>query len=384
MYSPPSWHWRKISEGLHSPAPQLEGHNWDLDTRFEEDPDMFVVLEDMFFYQAIYDGTKVSITADYPGLLPASHVLTEKNNLLAQELEKCQTQLTVARSLDQLQGQLKAAQGGEREAKKLLAVVERVLMKVVMEKNKLQYSNTRLGEELKDCKGGHLACAKLPWRAPENQRQCQKCERGGGFDMWNTTVDAILSSMRLECPHEGCGLYVTYHKLADHQSVCSLMPCKFPVPVCVYEGLPHALSHHISTVHPMPVHRIQYGKVLQMQVPLSEPRLLLFAEEDSRAFFLVGGMLDFGAPITVSVVCIRAGVSPLPHYAAKLWANGLPGEPNGRTDTIKVEMEVTSNKDPGDIAVQELTFFIVPPKLLGMVGLSRTVSLNIQIDKLTS
>ena len=101
----------------------------------------------------------------------------------------------------------------------------------------------------------------------------------------------------------------------------------------------------------MPVHRIQYGKVLQLQVPLSEPRLLLFAEEDDRAFFLVGGLLDIGAPIAVSVVCIRAGSSPLPHYVAKLWANGPLGEPKGRTDAIKVEMEVTRSKDLGDVAV---------------------------------
>ena len=58
--------------------------------------------------------------------------------------------------------------------------------------------------------------------------------------------------------------------------------------------------------------------MLQLQVPLLEPRLLLFAEEDGRAFFLVGGMLDIGAPITVSVICMRAGASP--HYVAKLWA----------------------------------------------------------------
>ena len=127
----------------------------------------------------------------------------------------------------------------------------------------------------------------------------------------------------------------------------------------------------------MPVHRIQYGKVLQLQVPLSEPRLLLFTEEDGRAFFLVGGMLDISAPIAVLVVYIRAGVSPLPHYVAKLWANGPSGEPKGRTDTVKVEMEVTSSMDPGDVTVHELTFFTVPPKLLAGAGLSRTVSLHI-------
>ncbi|XP_044440261.1 E3 ubiquitin-protein ligase SINA-like 10 [Triticum aestivum] len=252
---------------------------------------------------------------------------------------------------------------------------------VVHEEGEIMQTEQDPTMELSMCKGGHLACADCRVERPGNQRQCQKCERGGGFDVRNTAVDAVLSSVRVECPHEGCGLYVTYHKLADHQSVCPLAPCKCPVPVCGYEGPPPWLSHHISTVHPMPVHRIQYGKALQLQVPLSEPRLLLFAEEDGRAFFLVGGVLDIGAPIAVSVVCIRAGASPLPHYVAKLWANGPPGEPKGRTDAVKVEMEVTSSRDPGDVAVQELTFFTVPPKLLAGAKL---VSLHIQIDKLTS
>ena len=133
--------------------------------------------------------------------------------------------------------------------------------------------------------------------------------------------------------------------------MCLLAPCKCPVPGCGYEGPPPALYHHISTAHPMPVHRIQYNKVLQLQVPLSEPRLLLFTEEDRRAFFLVGGVLDIGTPIAVSVVCIRAGSFPLLQYMAKLWANDSPGEPKGTTDAVKVEMEVTSSKDPSDVDV---------------------------------
>ena len=75
--------------------------------------------------------------------------------------------------------------------------------------------------------------------------------------------------------------------------------------------------------------------MLQLQVPPSEPRLLLFVEEDGRTFFTA----------------------------------------------LKVEMEVTSSKDPGDIDMHELTFFTVPPKLLAGAKL---VSLHIQIDKLTS
>ena len=57
-----------------------EDHNRELDPGFEEDPDIFVVLEDGVFYQASYDGTEVAIIADYPGLLPASHVSNQETS----------------------------------------------------------------------------------------------------------------------------------------------------------------------------------------------------------------------------------------------------------------------------------------------------------------
>ena len=37
-----------------------------------------MVLENGVFYQTSYDGTKVAIIADYPGLLPASHVSNQE------------------------------------------------------------------------------------------------------------------------------------------------------------------------------------------------------------------------------------------------------------------------------------------------------------------
>ena len=37
-----------------------------------------MVLENGMFYQASYDGTEVAIIADYPGLLPASHVSSQE------------------------------------------------------------------------------------------------------------------------------------------------------------------------------------------------------------------------------------------------------------------------------------------------------------------
>ena len=41
---------------------------------FEEVSYIFVVLAGGVLYQTSYDGTEVAITADYPGLLSASHV----------------------------------------------------------------------------------------------------------------------------------------------------------------------------------------------------------------------------------------------------------------------------------------------------------------------
>ena len=59
---------------VHSPSPQPEDHNRALDPGLEEDPDIFVELVDRMFYQASCDGALVAIIADYPDLLPASHV----------------------------------------------------------------------------------------------------------------------------------------------------------------------------------------------------------------------------------------------------------------------------------------------------------------------
>ena len=60
--------------GIYSPTPQPKDHIQDLDPGFEEDLDIFVELKEGIFYQVSYDGTEVAIVADYPGLLPSSHV----------------------------------------------------------------------------------------------------------------------------------------------------------------------------------------------------------------------------------------------------------------------------------------------------------------------
>ena len=56
----------------------------------------------------------------------------------------------MAGSSDQLKEELKVTQVGKQQAERQLATDERVLTRVRDDKNKLQDSNTLLGEELKD------------------------------------------------------------------------------------------------------------------------------------------------------------------------------------------------------------------------------------------
>ena len=65
-------------EGIHSPAQQPEDLGRSLDPASEEDPDIKVELIDGVFHQLSMDNALVTITADYPGLFPASQVTTTK------------------------------------------------------------------------------------------------------------------------------------------------------------------------------------------------------------------------------------------------------------------------------------------------------------------
>ena len=59
---------------VHIPSPQLEDPDRALDQGLKEDPDIFVELVDRTFYQLSCDGALVAIIANYPVLLPVSHV----------------------------------------------------------------------------------------------------------------------------------------------------------------------------------------------------------------------------------------------------------------------------------------------------------------------
>ena len=64
---------------VHSPSPQPEDPGRAIDPGLEEDPVIFVEPIDRQFYQLSCDDAMVAITADYPRLLPASHVRKTKN-----------------------------------------------------------------------------------------------------------------------------------------------------------------------------------------------------------------------------------------------------------------------------------------------------------------
>ncbi|KAE8804390.1 E3 ubiquitin-protein ligase [Hordeum vulgare] len=227
------------------------------------------------------------------------------------------------------------------------------------------------------CKGGHVACGRCL------AEPCAEC--GGAFDARNAAMDAVVSSTTVDCDHAGCGRYVTYHDLAGHRGECPHAPCACTAPGCAFAGPAPALLGHLTTLHSMPVHRVQYGKVLVLQVPASqEPRGLLLGDEDGRAFLIVGGALGPGA--AVSAVCVRAEAMLWPRYTLKVWASGPAPAPNrkGKADTVMAEIEVTSSTAPGAVAVEELAYLAVPPKLLVGAGASRRMSLKIRIDKFTS
>ena len=59
---------------INSPPPQPEDLGRSLEPASQEDPDLSVELIDGVFHQLSKDNALVAITADYPGLLPASQV----------------------------------------------------------------------------------------------------------------------------------------------------------------------------------------------------------------------------------------------------------------------------------------------------------------------
>ena len=67
---------RRDVEGIESPTPQPEDPGRSLDPAAGEDPDITVELIDGVFHQLSIDNALVAITADYPGLSPASQVST--------------------------------------------------------------------------------------------------------------------------------------------------------------------------------------------------------------------------------------------------------------------------------------------------------------------
>ena len=65
---------RQAVKEINSPPPQPEDPERSFDPDSQEDSDLCVELIDGVFHQLSKDNALVAITADYPGLLPASQV----------------------------------------------------------------------------------------------------------------------------------------------------------------------------------------------------------------------------------------------------------------------------------------------------------------------
>ena len=65
---------RQAVKEINSPPPQPEDPGRSLDLVSLEDPNISVELIDGVFHQLSKDNALVAITADYPGLIPASQV----------------------------------------------------------------------------------------------------------------------------------------------------------------------------------------------------------------------------------------------------------------------------------------------------------------------
>ena len=73
---------RQAVKYINSLPPQPEDPERFLDPASQEDPDIPVELIDGVFHQLSIDNALVAITADYPGILPASQVIETKVPIL--------------------------------------------------------------------------------------------------------------------------------------------------------------------------------------------------------------------------------------------------------------------------------------------------------------
>jgi E3 ubiquitin-protein ligase SIAH1 len=241
------------------------------------------------------------------------------------------------------------------------------------------------------CTGGHLACGACVDALPGGL--CETCEEDAdGVFGPCPALDTVVSSTRVECPHDGCGRFVVYHESGEHQNACAHAPCRCTEPGCVgFAGSPAALAGHLASVHSVPVHLVKYGKVSQLEVPASVPRLLLVSKDDMRVFMLTVGTLGGAGAAAVSVVCVQASAAARPRFTCKMWVNLQPPPPpnGGKSDVVLVEMQMRSSTSPGAVvAADEPTFLVVLPMYLvpgtsGDNGPSNEVHLSVRIDKVS-
>lgn len=214
--------------------------------------------------------------------------------------------------------------------------------------------------------------------------QCHWC---AGANAFCPAMDAVISKVLVPCPHEayGCRASLAYYLASDHGSACAHAPCACGEPGCAFLGSPPMLLSHLAAApHCWPVDKLQYGEVLRIRVPDTEPRRLLVAEEDGgeRVFVLAVGGDRAARVVPVTAACVRApgAAAAGPQFTCKMWATGCKAPASGKMESVLVDMEVPSASAAGAVAADEVdTFLPVPPKMLR--GPSSQMHLSVRIDK---
>ncbi|CAO2198744.1 unnamed protein product [Urochloa humidicola] len=237
------------------------------------------------------------------------------------------------------------------------------------------------------CLFGHLACGACRNQLPDTG-PCFVCGHVGAYGQ-STAMEDMVRSTRIQCPYDayGCGSYVTYYAVAEHQRTCPHAPCLCSEPGCGgFMGTPAALRDHLRDVHSWPVDAIRYGTALQLRVPETDParhRRLLVADEDGAVFLLAVGALGDVPLRLVSLVCARpaAVAAAGPRYACSLRVVGPMGVggPGGEKESMEAEMAVPSSVSLGEASMEEVASLVVLRRMLH--GPSQEMRVSVRIDK---
>ncbi|RCV24431.1 hypothetical protein SETIT_5G083500v2 [Setaria italica] len=230
----------------------------------------------------------------------------------------------------------------------------------------------------------HCSLCAVTFKPPISQFQskCYSCFQDGAYSR-NKPLEDVVGSLRVPCTYDvcGCRAYVAYHNASEHKRECPWAPFACAEPGCAFAGSPPMLRDHLRDAHAWPVEKVRYSHPYDLRLPESQPRRLLYAEEDDGRVFLVSVGAHGGARHGAGVACVSAAAAAGPEYFCKMWAIGNPSPATGRVEFAMVEADVPSiSSVPGDAATYAAPLS-VPRSMLH--GESMEMHLRLRIEKAT-